>query len=58
MSAYYINNKLNQENLVLVNKAIYYAYYNIYLANLSPLNLGIDNTLENKLGGCFKIVDR
>jgi hypothetical protein len=56
--AYYINNELNQEDLVLVNKAIYYAYYNVYLANLSPLNLDINSALENELGGYFKVVDR
>jgi hypothetical protein len=41
-----------------VNKAIYTAYHDVYLANLLPLDSGIDSNLENELSGRPKAVDR
>jgi hypothetical protein len=56
--AYYTDNKLDQEDLIPVNKAIYHAYHNVYLANPSPLNSSIDSTSKNKLDSRFEAVDR
>jgi hypothetical protein len=41
-----------------VNKAIYNAYYNVYLANPLPLDSGTDSNSENELGGRPRAVDR
>jgi hypothetical protein len=56
--AYYADDELDQEDLVPVNEAIYHAYYDVYLANPSPLDSGIDSASENELGGHSEIVDR
>jgi hypothetical protein len=37
---------------------MYYAYYDVYLANLSSPDSGIDSALENELGGYSGAMDR
>jgi hypothetical protein len=56
--AYYADDELDQEDLVPVNEAMYHAYHDVYLANPSPPDSGIDSASENELGGHSGVVDR
>jgi hypothetical protein len=57
VQAYYADDELDQEDWVLVNETMYNAYHDVYLANPSPLDLGMDSTSENELGGRLGAVD-